>query len=456
MNFVIIDVETTGGSVNNSKITELAIYKFDGEKIIDEFVTLVNPEAPIPEFIVRLTGINDIMVQNAPKFYEIAKKVIEFTENCIFVAHNAAFDYSMFRSEFKALGFNYRLPQICTVKASRIIIPGHESYSLGKLTRGLGIDINGRHRAGGDALATTQLFEILIKKDKERLLEFIQHEVNPKNIHPNLSIETIDGLPQKTGVYLFYNEFNKIIYIGKSISIKKRVEQHLNNMKTAKAIKMIQDIVRIEYEITGSDLIAMLRESELIKIHKPLYNRTLRNSVFPFGLFDQQNEEGYITLKVESLSKKEAQPLISFKSKKEGLDFLFTKTAHYQLCQKLCDLYSTNTACFQYEIKKCQGACINEESAENYNQRIHQFIDALTFEGRSFYIIDKGREKVEKSIVWIENGVYQGFGYAPYHFHGKEPRAFSRYITKQKEDRDIKTILHLFLRKNEWTKIIEL
>jgi DNA polymerase-3 subunit epsilon len=213
MNFVIIDVETTGGSVNNSKITELAIYKFDGEKIIDEFVTLVNPEAPIPEFIVRLTGINDIMVQNAPKFYEIAKKVIEFTENCIFVAHNAAFDYSMFRSEFKALGFNYRLPQICTVKASRIIIPGHESYSLGKLTRGLGIDINGRHRAGGDALATTQLFEILIKKDKERLLEFIQHEVNPKNIHPNLSIETIDGLPQKTGVYLFYNEFNKIIYI---------------------------------------------------------------------------------------------------------------------------------------------------------------------------------------------------------------------------------------------------
>ncbi len=456
MNFVIIDVETTGGSVNNSKITELAIYKFDGEKIVDEYTTLVNPEIPIPEFIVRLTGISDKMVENAPKFFEIAKKIIEFTENCVFVAHNVAFDYGMFRSEFKALGFDFRLPQLCTVKSSRAIIPGHASYSLGKLTQNLGIKIIGRHRAGGDALATTKLFEILIKKDETALLEFIHTAVNPKKIHPNLSIETIDELPQKTGVYLFYNEFNKIIYIGKSISIKKRVEQHLNNSKTAKGIKMIQDIVRIEHEITGSDLIAMLRESELIKLHQPIYNRTLRNSLFSYGLFDTEDENGYITLKVETLGKNNAHPLIHFNNKKDGIDFLYHKIERYTLCQKLCHLYKTNAACFQQTIKKCAGACIEEESAALYNLRVNKLIDDLTFEGRSFYIIDKGREKMEKSIVWVENGIYQGYGFAPYHFHGKTPIDYRRYITKQKENRDIKTIINLFLRKNEWTKIIEL
>ena len=169
MNFVIVDVETTGGSPKNSKITELAMYKYDGEKIIDEFVTLVNPEQQIPEFIVRLTGITDEMVENAPKFYEIAKKVLEFTDDCIFVAHNVAFDYGMFRHEFKSLGFDFRLPHLCTVRASRYVIPGHASYSLGKLSRALEIEIVGRHRAGGDALATTKLFDLIYHKDLENI-----------------------------------------------------------------------------------------------------------------------------------------------------------------------------------------------------------------------------------------------------------------------------------------------
>jgi DNA polymerase III subunit epsilon len=103
MNYVIVDIETTGGSPKASKITEIAIYKHDGAGIIDEFSTLVNPEMKIPEFISRLTGISDKMVEDAPKFYEIAKKIIEFTEGCIFVAHNVGFDYGIIRHEFKTL-----------------------------------------------------------------------------------------------------------------------------------------------------------------------------------------------------------------------------------------------------------------------------------------------------------------------------------------------------------------
>ena len=154
MNYVIVDVETTGGSPKTTRITEIALYKFDGIKIVDEFVTLLNPEIKIPEFIVQLTGITNRMVSNAPKFFEIAKQLVEFCQDSIFVAHNASFDYHVIRGEFKRLGYDFRLPNLCSVKASRIIFPGYESYSLGKITAHLGLLIEGRHRAGGDAYAT--------------------------------------------------------------------------------------------------------------------------------------------------------------------------------------------------------------------------------------------------------------------------------------------------------------
>jgi len=455
MNFVIVDVETTGGSPKNSKITELAMYKYDGEKVIDQFVSLVNPEQAIPEFIVRLTGITDAMVENAPKFYEIARQVLEFTEGCTFVAHNVAFDYGMFRHEFKNLGFDFRLPHLCTVRASRYVIPGYASYSLGKLSRELGIEILGRHRAGGDAFATTKLFDLIYHKDPNQLNTFIQQELNPKSIHPNLNIEIIDELPNKAGVYKFLNEFNQLIYIGKSIHIKKRVEQHLRNNSTAKGLKMIQDIVRVEFELTGSELIAMLLESELIKKHQPIYNRKLRKSSFPFGLFDVEDANGYLNLTIHSIAKTESVPLLHFTTRKEGMDYVTHVVEKYQLCQKLCGLYPTQSACFHHSIKQCKGACIGDESTVSYNERVSELVEQLSFEGKSFYILDKGRNKGERSIVWIENGAYKGYGFAPFHFNGKEPIDWKRYVTPQNENRDINTILNLFLRKDSSLRIVE-
>ena len=142
MHYCICDIETTGGSPKNSKITEIAIYKHDGEKIIDEYSSLLNPDIPIPPFIVNLTGITDKMVEAAPRFFEVAKEIIEFTKDCVFVAHNVGFDYGVIRSEFRSLGFDFRRTHLCTVRTSRIVIPGHDSYSLGKLTRSLGIELS--------------------------------------------------------------------------------------------------------------------------------------------------------------------------------------------------------------------------------------------------------------------------------------------------------------------------
>ena len=168
--YAVVDIETSGGRAQVDKITEIAIYIHDGEKIVDEFSTLINPETYIPPFITRLTGINNDMVATAPKFYEVAKKIVLMTEGCLFVAHNAPFDYRFIQEEFKRLGYNYQRQTMCTVRMSRKIIPGMGSYSLGNLCQTLGITINNRHRAAGDALATTKLLELLLVKTENKLI----------------------------------------------------------------------------------------------------------------------------------------------------------------------------------------------------------------------------------------------------------------------------------------------
>ena len=160
--YSIIDIETTGGSPKTEKITEIAVFLYDGTRITDEFTSLVNPERSIPSFITEITGISNKMVANAPKFYEIAKDIVELTNDRIFVAHNAPFDYSFICEEFRQLGYVYSRNMLCTVKLSRKMIPGLRSYSLGKICSDLNIRIENRHRAKGDALATVKLFEMLL------------------------------------------------------------------------------------------------------------------------------------------------------------------------------------------------------------------------------------------------------------------------------------------------------
>lgn len=454
MLFAIVDIETTGGSPKASKITEIAIFKHNGKEIIDEFISLINPEMTIPDFIVRLTGISDKMVEHAPKFYEVAKQIIEFTEDCVFVAHNVGFDYSVLRQEFKWLGYDFRKPHLCTVRTSRYVLPGHESYSLGKLSKNLGIEIKGRHRAGGDALATAHLFKILYEKDDSRLISFIQEEINPKILHPNLDLEALDEIPSSTGVYRFYNEGNQLIYIGKSKQIKTRIHQHLRNTKSRKGIQMAKEISRIEYDLTGSEVIALLLESQLIKQYMPIYNRRLIKSKFPFGIYDEVSSDGYLVLKIERTEKRETIPLISFTTRLEATNYLGYVCEKHELCQKLCGLYPTSSSCFHYTIKKCNGACIKEENSESYNLRVQSLVDQLTFRGESFYIIDRGRNKNEKSLILIERGSICGFGYAPYHFQSQPLFKWSRYIEYHQEDRDARSILNQFMNHQKSFQII--
>jgi DNA polymerase-3 subunit epsilon len=166
--YAIIDIETTGNSNKSGKITEIAIFIHDGFEIIDSFSSLINPECYIPDFITRLTGIDNDMVRSAPRFYEVARKVVEMTIDTVFVAHNVSFDYKFIQEEFNRLGYDYQRKTMCTVRMGRKYLPGHRSYSLGKLCDELGISINGRHRAAGDALATVKLFEIIMDRKTQK------------------------------------------------------------------------------------------------------------------------------------------------------------------------------------------------------------------------------------------------------------------------------------------------
>ncbi|MCO5258873.1 MAG: exonuclease domain-containing protein [Crocinitomicaceae bacterium] len=300
MIFSVIDVETTGGNPKSSKITEIAIFRHDGHQVIDKFVSLVNPEMPIPEFVSNLTGISDGMVQNSPKFYEIAKDIVEFTKDTVFVAHNVSFDYGMIRSEYRRLGYDYRLPHICTVQTSRKLLPNLESYSLGKLTKSLGIQLNGRHRAGGDALATAELLSLLIEKGD--VGQFIQDEINVTALHPLLNMEEIEEIPNKPGIYKFFDENNQLIYLGKGKYIRTQIEQHLKNSSLKKSAAWGKNIARIEFELTGNELIAAILEHQLLKKGLPSYNKP-EKKVTKAHLFNDAineldfNEESFFLLR---------------------------------------------------------------------------------------------------------------------------------------------------------------
>lgn len=457
MHYVIVDIETTGGSPKNSKITEVAIYKHDGKKIIDQFETLINPEIPIPEFIVNLTGINDQMVKDAPRFHEIADKIIEFTEGCIFVAHNVSFDYGVLRHEFRKIGHDFRRKHVCTVIASRSLLPGFDSYSLGKLTRALGIELIGRHRAGGDAFATAKLFTILMEKEPEKLEKHIHEDLNPKILHPNLDLADLDEIPDRAGIYKFYNEFNQLIFVGKSKFIRRRIEQHLKNSKTPKGESLLKEITRIEYELTGSEFISMIQENKLLKAYQPPHNTAVRKTRFSHGLYQYTDDNGFIRLFIGLTSKMTDEPIIGFISKKDAITSLENWIKEYELCQKLCDLFPTNAECQNYSVQQCKGACVQEESAEFYNLRVEELINELLWNNNSFYIIENGRQKGEKSIVLIENGRYIGHGFAPFHFQYTTADKWKRYIEfiEEQEDRDLRTNLRIYIKNNPQITIVK-
>lgn len=410
--FAIIDIETCGGKFEfrKGRITEICIVRHDGLAVVDVFTTLINPECQINPYFTKLTGITNEMVADAPKFHEVAQKILELTEGCVFVAHNVSFDYNFIRDEFHSLGYAYKRETLCTVRLSRKLIPGKISYSLGHLCAALGIEIFGRHRAEGDAVATAQLFELLLrlKADHPQFKNKGVTELMTRKVD-KIKEYILKKVPEDCGVYYFLNKDHEIIYIGKSNNMYVRARSHFQTDVT-KNKQMLNELMNVDFVTTGSELAALLLESEEIKAHKPRYNRARKKDQFSHVIENFIDDKGIVNFRITE-SEGAEQPLLSFSSYGAARERLEQWIDEHDLCLRYCHLTSDDAVCFQHQIKKCKGICAGVEAVEDYNLRANAILTEYQFPHQTFVIVDRGREHQESCLVLVENGRYKGFGY---------------------------------------------
>ncbi|MCC6818925.1 MAG: GIY-YIG nuclease family protein [Bacteroidia bacterium] len=448
--FAVVDIETTGTRPDKDRITEIAILLHDGVNVVKRYSSLVNPECRIPMEISRLTGITDDMVRDAPPFYKIAKDIVEMTQDAVFVAHNVRFDYGFIKSAFRDLGYMYQRKTLCTVRLSRKTFKGLASYSLGRLCESLDIRIKDRHRATGDAEATAILLSRIIERQGISEKDWLAEETIKTVFPPLLNEEVYKLIPEGlAGVYYFLNKDGFVIYVGKAIDIKKRLAQHfaISGKESAKAIQMKQEIADIKYEVTGNELLALLLESDEIKRIRPIYNVMQKRSrpVPFFGIFTEYDQLGYINFSISKL-KYGDEPMSTADNMHSARELLQMMVERYQLCLSKCDLHKMPGPCFNYQLHKCEGACVQKETPEIFNSRALKAIERHSFQKESFMILGNGRKHGEQSVVCIERGQYKGFGYIESEEATPDFIQMRACIKAYPHNRDIQQILCTYLR----------
>jgi DNA polymerase-3 subunit epsilon len=444
LEYAIVDIETTGGNARGSRITEIAIVIHDGKKVIDRWETLVNPQKEIPLSIFALTGIDNNLVRNAPIFDDISEKVLEMLTDRVFVAHNVNFDYSFVRHQLEESGFKWTARKLCTVRATRKIRPGLSSYSLGNLCNSLDINIENRHRAGGDADATVVLFSKLLEWDQEGEMDkMIKKTAQDQRLPPNLPPEDFEQLPEKTGVYYFYNQLNQVIYVGKAVNLKKRVASHFSGHNVnAQRQNFLKDIYGISFEVCGTELMALLLECDEIKRLWPMHNRALKRFESKFGLYEYEARNGYKYLAIGKLTKFQ-KCVQEFNSQYDGITVLQNLAQQFKIDHRFC----------QYGMS-IVGEFFQKNDSENlpdvdcHNGQIDNAIDFLLSNRPNFAIIDKGVTIEERSCIWVENGHFYGMGYIPSDIGFTDASEIKDCVTPYRSNQYIMHLIYAYAEKN--------
>ncbi len=413
--YAVIDIETTGGHFKTDKITEIGIVILEDAVIIEKYSSLVNPERSIPPHITRITGITNDMVMNAPKFYEIAKDIIKYTKDTIFVAHNVRFDYQFLQAEFKSLGYTFSKRKLCTVQLSRKNLPGLKSYSLGNLINHFNIEVKSRHRALDDAYAASVVLVKVLEqaKTKKEQKTLISESIKITNLPKNLDLGVVESLPECCGVYYFKDLSGQIVYIGKSINIQKRIKQHFGK-EGKKGNRLFREVAEIDFVETGSELLSLLLESDEIKKKRPLINVAQKQTNYPFTIIFTKSENDYHSFEVHKVGgflTPNQEMLGKYTSARSAKSRLKGIVEMYELCLQYCDIEKRDlTSCFNYEVKKCEGACLNIESFQQYNLRAEQALLHLQnhLENR-FIIIEEGVGLNERVCFVIKDSMYCGY-----------------------------------------------
>jgi DNA polymerase-3 subunit epsilon len=409
MEYAIVDIETTGGAPKYGGITEIAVLIHDGETIIREYQTLLNPEQAIPTYITGLTGIDNFMVRHQPTFSAIQDELWELLNDRVFVAHNVSFDYGFIREAFLKVGKELKTPKLCTVRLSRKVYPGMSSYSLGRLCESQKIEIEARHRAMGDAKATAILFDRMIKSDYQIINQSLKKNTGEAFLPPNFPHSKFREIPTSCGVYYMQDERGKVIYVGKAINIRERFKSHfsgqlLPNLKQ----KLKTEVFDLKWELTGSEFMALLFEVLEIKRLWPKYNLALKLPKRLFGLFYYEDNSGYGRFQISKITKF-FKPIESFFSLEEASTFLKTGIKTYGLCPKLCGLRKVN--CEAEEEMSCEGACDFTEKPKEYNKRVVEFMGKIKESQKEILIKLDGRNSNETAFCMFESGMLSRFAY---------------------------------------------
>jgi DNA polymerase III subunit epsilon len=443
--YAIVDIETTGGYAAANGITEISIHIFDGEKVIEQFETLINPNQVIPKYIQAFTGITNEMVQDAPTFEDVAEKIYTILQGNIFVAHSVNFDYSFIKNHLEFYGYTLNTKKLCTVRLSRQIFSGLPSYSLGNLCQSLDIELKNRHRAGGDASATVVLFQKLLANDSKNIIvSSLQRNSKEQVLPPNVPRQHFNQLPSCPGVYYFHDNKGKVIYVGKAKNIKKRVNSHFSNNSDSKQRQnFLRHAYGISFKSCATELMASILEAAEIKRLWPLYNQAQKQQEDVFGIYLYEDQKGYLRLVIDK-KRRHSTPICSFHYKVDVHNFLKKLIGRFNLCPRLCFIQTDNEKCIGLTEEYCFGACEEQEAPYLYNERIYQAIESLK-ERPSYIVFDKGLEEAQLSCIMVERGSLVGMGYISSELREEKPETIKQCLQPLKENAVIRQLLNKYV-----------
>jgi DNA polymerase-3 subunit epsilon len=382
---VFVDIETNGMSHSRGNVIEIAAIRVENMEVVDTFTSLINPGNPLPQFITQLTGITSDDVMLAPYFGEIADDFTRIMDGAIFVAHNVRFDYSFIKEEYRRLGQDFDPKLLCTVRLSRALFPEHKKHSLKELITRHSLSFESRHRAYDDAHAIYQFYKLVHDQfDQDIILDACKKQLKLQALPSNIDHALIDSLPNGPGVYIFEDELNTPIYIGKSVEIRKRVLSHFtDDHKVSKELKISQHIRNIRAIETTGELEALLLESQMVKELQPLYNIKLRRQKKLTLLVAEPDADGYLRVRIgetEDIDPAKLNDLLGVVTNRgKAKQTLEMTNKLFDLCPKLLGLEKATGSCFYKQLDKCHGACTGDELPESYNRRLLLAFEKMRF-----------------------------------------------------------------------------
>jgi len=338
--------------------------------------------------------------------------------------------------------------KLCTVRLSRKLFPGYNSYSLGKITSALNIPLTDRHRARGDAHATVLLFEKLLRAEGavDVFKSFLNSRSQEATLPPLLPRKVYEALPSKPGIYFFKDAKGKIIYIGKAINIKKRVLGHFYD-KSDKETRLCRETAHIDFELSGSEILALLMESAAIKHYFPKHNQAQKRRTQQYGIFSYEDQNGVKHLAPNKL-KAIPYPLATFYSISECRTYLENVCRDFKLCPKYCHLQEGVKSCSHYSIVNCEGICRDKEKPKKYNQKVENAIEFIQAKKEDFIIREKGRNLDEEALIVVKNGIYLGYGFIEKESSINSFNDLEPFIQLQKDTLEAQQIIWSYLNKN--------